>query len=99
MTNDTQTPEFREFKYNALVNAGYTPEKARKMRDWITAAVIRKIQQLSGKSWKQANFDFYRDLKDSGIKTEKEPQELAKPLQSKEFNYTVDSNIQGGQCP
>jgi len=65
--NDIQTTEFRQFKYKQLTEAGFTHQQARKIRDWKTVAVVRQLAAIHKKSWHDANFDFYRNLKDTGI--------------------------------
>jgi hypothetical protein len=66
--NESQTPEFRRFKYAQARAAGATRERARRIRDFETMACIAEIAHIRGIEKQQAGMDFFHDLEESKIK-------------------------------
>jgi hypothetical protein len=66
--NESQTPEFRRFKYKKLIEAGAPICRAKKIRDWNHMACIAEIARLRRIDRIIARQYFFKDLESSGIK-------------------------------
>jgi hypothetical protein len=73
--NEKQTSQFRKFKYQKCRQAGMNRILARRVRDWQTTACVRTIAKYLKVDFPLYSFQFYRDLKDSGIQPFREESE------------------------